>query len=174
MNFATTRCMHTISFYDDVSLDINLLDILQILEIQNSRSSSPHLPGVRPVCPKVSRSPKRVHCPTVPIVPTLNRPSPPTCRHLFFCRGSPIGQFWAGLKSRPTGWINRHFYTISRKEGICRSVPLLVGCEWYLKLAKVDRLDVGLFDHSIRISQFQCDYVRNRWYLLFVYECGAK
>ena len=116
----------------------------------NSRSSSPHLPGVRPVCPKVSRSPKRVHCPTVPIVPTLNRP-PPTCRHLFLCRASPIGQFWAGLKSCPTGWINWH----TQSQGICRSVPPSphrLGSEWYLKLTKVDRLDVGLFDHSIRLS----------------------
>ena len=112
----------------------------------NSRSSSPHLPGVRPVCPKVSRGPKRVHCPTVPIVRTLNRP-PPTCRHLFLCHASsPIGQFWVGLKS--TGWINTQ--SQGRKEFVGPFHRLR--SEWYLKLAKVDRLDVGLFDHSIHLS----------------------
>ena len=40
--------------------------------------------------------------------------------------------------------------------------------------AKVDGLDVGLFDHSIRLSHFQCDCVRSQWYLLLFTNAGPN
>ena len=113
MNFATTQS--TISSCHDVSLDINLF-FVQNPEIPNSQSSSPHLPGVRPVCPKVSRAAKRVHCPTVPIVPPpWIDPRPPALLTSSSARNCPIGQFGAGLK--PHGlWINRGTQGQGRKE----------------------------------------------------------
>ena len=116
-------------------------------------------------CPKVSRAAKRVHCPTVPIVPPpWIDPRPPALLTSSSARNCPIGQFGAGLKSHGL-WINRGTQGQGRKEFVG---PFhLNPRKWAVFKAKVDGLDVGLFDHSMWLCKKPVVFT-------IVYECGAK
>ena len=165
MNFASTQS--TISSCPDVSLDINLLGCFSC-KIQRYRIPNPPRPTCRVSARSVQKCPGLQSVSTVrlsQLSPTLNRP-PPTCPpHLFFCQKLPDWPIRGRIKAPRAGLTGAHRVKEGRNLSV-RSTSTR-GSERYLKLDKVDGLDVGLFDHSMWLCKKPVVFT-------IVYECGAK